>query len=67
MTIAPRDYLPEPEVTKVPPELAIMIIRKAEAMARKFENDCMDTMTRTARRLLAEGVDVAHIARHLNC
>lgn len=65
MSIINRSYLPEPKPAKFPPELAIMIIRKAETMAGKYESDCIDALTRTARKMLAEGVELAEIAWQL--
>lgn len=65
MTIAPRSYLPEPKPAKFPPELAIMILKKAQAMAAKHEEDCLDAMTRTARQMLAKGMEPAEVAWQL--
>lgn len=44
------DYLPQPEPITFPPELALLIVRKAAAMAEAFESQALDQLTRDARR-----------------
>ena len=41
---------PTQESAPFPRELAILIVKKACRMAEKFENECIDTMQREARR-----------------
>ncbi len=65
MSIIDCDYLPDPPPQPVPPELAILIVRKAASMAERFESECLETMTRTARRQLSDGSTPAEIARQL--
>lgn len=65
MSVIHRDYLPPPAPAKLPPEIALMIIRKAEAMAQKYEQQCMDELTRSARKMLAAGVEPAEVAWQL--
>lgn len=52
---------PEP----IPPELALLMIRKAARIAEAFENKALDTMTRDARRALRNGADPGTIARQM--
>jgi hypothetical protein len=40
-----------------PPELALLIIRKASAMAATFEEQALEQLTKYARRALAHGVE----------
>jgi len=54
-------HKPEP----FPRELAVLIVRKAVAMAEKFENQAIDQMTRDARRALQRGTDPAVIVRQM--
>ena len=65
MSIAERNYLKRPEPVKIPPELALLIVRKAAAMAEKFEERCLDQLTRDVRRALEQGADSEVIARQL--
>ena len=60
------DYLKRPEPVKIPPELALMIIRKAAALAEEFEQRCLDQLTRDARRALDQGTEPRQIIRQLN-
>lgn len=48
-----------------PRELAVLIVKKAVAMAEKLENQAIDQMTRDARRALQRGTDPAVIVRQL--
>jgi len=40
-------------------------VKKACRMAEKFENECIDTMQRDARRALQRGTDPAAIVQQL--
>lgn len=62
MSIIDRDYLPTPKV-EFPPELALLIVRKAAAMATEFEGKMLDQMTRGARRALHTGRTLGQISR----
>ncbi|WP_397450850.1 hypothetical protein [Pseudomonas sp. NA-150] len=64
MSVIDCDYLP---ITKVefPPELALLIVRKAQAMAVAFEEKALDKMTLDARRALQGGVKPRQIARQM--
>lgn len=65
MTIAPRDYLADPQPQPVPKELAILIVRKASGMAEQFEQQCLDTLIRAARDQLSLGQEPVEIIRQL--
>ena len=54
----------EQQVT-IPRELAVLIVKKAVAMAEKFENQAIDQMTRDARRALGDGVEPRQIIREM--
>ena len=49
-----RAYLPADKVV-FPSELALLIIRKASAMAAAFEEQAPDQLTKDARQSLAQG------------
>ncbi|WP_337157953.1 hypothetical protein [Pseudomonas putida] len=59
-----RDYS-RPARTPFPRELAVMITRKADAMARKFEEQVMRELVRDAQRALDQGYTLAQIAKEL--
>lgn len=66
MSAIRRDYLPpKPEPVKIPPELALLIVRKAERMAAAFESQALDEMTRATRRALRTGMAPKLIARQM--
>ena len=65
MSIIQRDYLPERRPVEFPPELALLIVRKAAAMAAQFEERALDEMTRAAGRRLRDGMTPERIARQL--
>ncbi|WP_312939448.1 hypothetical protein [Stutzerimonas balearica] len=56
---------PAQETVPFPRELAVLIVKKACRMAEEFENECIDTMQRDARRALQRGTDPAVIVRQL--
>lgn len=56
---------PPQESAQFPRELAVLIVKKACRMAEKFENECIDTMQRDARRALQRGIDPSVIVRQL--
>lgn len=59
-----RDYS-RPERTPFPRELAVMITRKADAMARKFEDEVTRRLVRDAQRALDQGYSLGQIAKEL--
>ena len=65
MSIIRRDYLEAPAKVEFPPELALMIVRKAAAMAAQFEERALDEMIRAAHRHLRTGQTVEQIAWQL--
>ena len=65
MSIIDRDYLEKPKPVEIPRELAVLIVRKAVAMAEAFENQAIDQMTREARRALQRGAAPAVIVRQM--
>lgn len=65
MTEFHRDYLPPPKPVEVPDELAVLIVRKAVAMAEQFENQAIDQMVRDARRALLDGIETRQIIREM--
>ncbi|MEX5531068.1 MULTISPECIES: hypothetical protein [Pseudomonas syringae group] len=64
MTVIDCDYLPTAKV-EFPPELALLIVRRAERMAVAFEEKALDQMTADARRALQRGVEPRVIARQM--
>lgn len=56
MSVIDCDYLPIEKVV-FPPELALLIVRKAAAMAEAFESKALDQLTKDARRALAQGAE----------
>ena len=56
MFVIDCDYLPADKVA-FPPELALLIVRKAAAMAEAFKNQALDQLTKDAKRALAQGAE----------
>lgn len=65
MSVIDCDYLPEPEPIQFPPDLALLIVRKAAAMAEAFESQALDQMTTDAIRALRRGVEPRRIIRQM--
>ncbi|MGE8435981.1 MAG: hypothetical protein ACN6P2_05510 [Pseudomonas palmensis] len=65
MSVIDCDYLPDPEPVQFPPELALLIVRKAAAMAEAFESQALDQMTRVASRALCNGMEPRRIIRQM--
>jgi hypothetical protein len=63
MSVIHCDYLPSRSKVEFPPELALLIVRKAAAMATTFEEKALDQMTRDARRELQMGRPPGQIVR----
>ncbi|MNF11456.1 hypothetical protein D3C80_2126780 [compost metagenome] len=57
MTAIHRDCLKPPKPVEIPPELALLIVRKAARMADAFESQALDELTRAARRRLRDGTE----------
>jgi len=64
MSIIQRDYL-QAKPVEFPPELALLIVRKAARMAQQFENKALEEMTRAATRRLRQGIEPKTIVRQL--
>ncbi len=64
MSVIDCDYLPTAKV-EFPPELAILIVRKASVMAAEFEERALGQMTKDARRALQSGAAPLLIARQM--
>ena len=62
--MAKRDYS-RPERTPFPRELAVMIARKADVMAKKLEDEVTRRLVRDAQRALDQGYSLDQIAREL--
>ncbi|CRL98785.1 hypothetical protein [Pseudomonas sp. 28 E 9] len=60
MSVIDCDYLPADKVV-FPPELALLIVRKASAMAAAFEEQALDQLTKDVRRALSQGADSRRI------
>lgn len=56
---------PKQTAAQFPKELALLIARKAHAMAERFEDQALDQMIRDARRALTLGVEPRVIARQM--
>mgnify|MGYP006998901493 FL=1 len=64
MSVIDCDYLPADKVV-FPPELALLIVRKASAMAAAFEEQALDQLTKDARRSLRQGADPRKVIREM--
>ena len=64
MSVIDCDYLPADKVV-FPPELALLIVRKAAAMAEAFESQALDQLTKDARRALLQGSEPRRIIREM--
>lgn len=64
MSVIDCDYLPPGKVV-FPPELALLIVRKAAAMAEAFESKALHQLTRDARRALAMGIEPRRVIREM--
>ncbi len=69
MSVIHRDYLDEfdrrRKPASFPRELAAAIARKAETMARRFEEQATTQLIRDAQRALRSGQSPAEIAKQL--
>ena len=64
MSVIDCDFLPIEKVV-FPPELALLIVRKASAMAAAFEEQALDQLTKDARRALAQGSEPQRVIREM--
>lgn len=61
MSVIDCDYLPDPEPITFPPELALLIVMNAAAMAEAFESKALNQMTVDASRALRDGIEPRQI------
>lgn len=64
MSVIDCDYLPANKVVFTP-ELALLIVRKASAMAAAFEEQALDQLTKDARRALSRGAEPRRVIREM--
>ncbi|WP_434628051.1 hypothetical protein [Pseudomonas sp. Z6-14] len=64
MSVIDCDYLPTEKV-KIPAELALLIVRKASAMAAAFEEQALDQLTKDARRAILRGTEPRRVIREM--
>ncbi len=64
MSVIDCDYLPTEKV-EIPAELALLIIRKARAMAAAFEEQALDQLTKDARRALSQGAEPRRVIKEM--
>ena len=60
-----QDDYSRPKRAEFPRDLAAMIARKADAMARRVEDQAITQMVRDAQRALDRGISQAEIAQQL--
>ena len=65
MSVIDCNYLPADKVVFTP-ELALLIVRKANAMAAAFEEQVVDQLTKDARRALSQGTDPRRVIREMS-
>ncbi|UEB94629.1 hypothetical protein LIS66_19920 [Pseudomonas sp. HN2] len=65
MSIIDCDYLPDPSKTAFPPELALLIVRKAASLADAFEQQALDQLTRDAVSAIAAGAHPRQVIRQM--
>lgn len=66
MSVIDCDYLPDPSKVTFPPELALLIVRRAAKLAADFEEQALDQLTNDALRELRRGTDARVIYRQLS-
>lgn len=57
MSVIDCEYLPEPGQVQLPPGLALLIIKKAAALAEAFESKALEQMTMDASRAPRDGME----------
>ncbi|MGV8865143.1 MAG: hypothetical protein ACOH2T_28880 [Pseudomonas sp.] len=65
MPVIECSYLPSAAKVEFPPELALLIVRKAGVLAAAFEEKALDQMTLDAKRALSSGVEPRVIAMQM--
>lgn len=65
MSVIDCDYLPTVTPKQFPRELAVLIVRKASAMAEAFEQQALDQLTKDAISALSAGADPRQVIRQM--
>jgi hypothetical protein len=65
MSVIDCDFMTAPSKTKFPPELALLIVRKAASLADVFEQQALDELTRDATSAIAAGADPRQVIRQM--
>lgn len=65
MSVIDCDYLPTHSAAEFPPELAVLIVRKAASMAAAFEEKALDQLTRDEISAIAIGADPRQVIRQM--
>ena len=65
MSIIDCDYLLNPSKTPFPPELALLIVRKAASMAEALEQQALDQLTKDAISAISAGADPCVVIRQV--
>lgn len=66
MSVINCDYLPDPAKIQFPPELALLIVRKAASMAEAFEQQALDQLTKDAISAISASADPRQVFRQLS-
>ena len=64
MSVIDGDYLPADKAV-FSSELALLIVRKASAMAAAFEEQALDQLTKDAWRALSRGTEPRRVIREM--
>lgn len=64
MSVIDCDYLPADKVV-FPSKLALLIVRKASAMAAAFKEQALDQLTKHARCALLRGTEPRRVTREM--
>ena len=65
MSVIDCDYLPTTKKVQFPPELALLIVRKAASMADVFEQQALDQLTKDAISAISDGADPRQVIRQM--
>lgn len=65
MSVIDCDYLPDLSKTTFPPELELLILRKAASMAEAFKRQALDLLTKDAMSAISAGADPRQVIRQM--
>ena len=65
MSVIDCDYLLTTQKVQFPPELALLIVRKAASMAEAFEQQALDHLTKDAISAISAGADPRQVIRQM--